>query len=87
MISIIHLITCGTPAVAFDCPGGIREIMKEGVSGFLAQAGDVGGLCEKVALALKRSLDHQRIRDSIAHRYESRNITGQYEKLFTANFG
>jgi glycosyltransferase involved in cell wall biosynthesis len=51
---------CRKPVVATRV-GGIPEAVQDGVTGFLVEAGDVGGLVERVALlvgdpALRRSM-------------------------------
>jgi glycosyltransferase involved in cell wall biosynthesis len=42
---------CGTPTVASDSPG-LRDSVRDGVTGLLAPHGDVAALAERLALVL-----------------------------------
>jgi glycosyltransferase involved in cell wall biosynthesis len=49
--SIAEAMACGTPVVA-TATGGIPELITNGLTGYLAQPGDVDTLAEKVSLLL-----------------------------------
>jgi glycosyltransferase involved in cell wall biosynthesis len=51
-IAVLEGIACGKPAVATDT-GGIREVLKNGESGFLVSARDTGAMSEKLIALLK----------------------------------
>jgi glycosyltransferase involved in cell wall biosynthesis len=77
---VLEALACGTPVVAFDCPGGTGEIIRDGENGWLVPDGDCAGLGERIA-------------DVMAHRkYEGRgdllpsaflcdNVVRAYERL------
>lgn len=57
---LAEALACRTPVVAFDC-GGPRDIVIDGVNGFLVPIGDYGLLCEKVDIILQ----NERLRDKM----------------------
>lgn len=49
---LVEALYLGTPIVATDCPGGSREILKNGLYGRLVQVDDPLGLAEAILLSL-----------------------------------
>lgn len=45
--SVLEAAACGLPVVAFDCEG-MKEVIRDGVSGFVLPFGDMGGMIEKL---------------------------------------
>lgn len=72
---------CGAPVAAFRCPGGVREIVEEGVTGFTAAPGEPAALAD----ALRRTLDHPfdpaAIRARVAARFDASAIVPLYERV------
>jgi len=50
---ILESLACGTPVLAFDCPGGTREIIREGKNGWLVPAEDVEAMARKIVQVAK----------------------------------
>jgi len=50
---LLEAQTFGIPAVAFDCPCGPREIISDGVDGFLVREGDIDGLAKDLQKLMK----------------------------------
>jgi glycosyltransferase involved in cell wall biosynthesis len=51
---LIESISVGTPIVAFDCESGPREIIVEGLNGYLVKQGSVIKLSEKMVACLNK---------------------------------
>ena len=51
--ALIQSLACGTPVVATDCDHGPREVVRDGVDGYLVPVGDPHALAER-AIALLR---------------------------------
>lgn len=75
---------CGLPSVAFNVSGGVRSIVKDGVTGFLAEPGDVAGfgrslrllmqdqeMCERMGAA---ALEHAKV-------FRMENVMSVWEKF------
>jgi len=80
---VLESLACGTPVVAFDCPGCVNEIFDEPSQGVLVPAGDVGAL----VMAIDRRLKYfeKECKDSILpDRFEARSVTSQYENILAA---
>ncbi len=79
--ALIEALACGTPAVAFNCPGGLDEIIVPGLNGWLAPAGDVSALAELLARAEPHRLDRAAIAADAERRFGAGVIVRQYEAL------
>ena len=79
---VLEAMVCGTPVVAFDCPGGIGEIVCHGDNGWLVEAGNVGQLAEAIAVAARHQWNPARIRASVEGRFDAKSIVRQYEEIF-----
>jgi glycosyltransferase involved in cell wall biosynthesis len=47
-MAMLEAISCGLPLVAFACPCGPRDVVEDGVNGFLVENGDVEKLAERM---------------------------------------
>ena len=72
----------GTPIVAFVCPGGITEIIEEGINGFSVANREVESLALKIEEAIERGFDKSLVVDSVSRRYSKDIILKQYENIF-----
>lgn len=59
---LLEAKACGVPAIAYDCPEGPREIIKDGVDGFLVEDGNITDMVDK----LKTLMFDDKLRKSFA---------------------
>ena len=79
---VLEAQACGTPVLAFGCPGGLDEIMREGVNGWLVPPGDEAALAAALPTRARAGLDPGAVRATVAERYGVGHITALYEQLF-----
>lgn len=82
---LVEAMACGLPCVAFDCPHGPRDIVTDGVDGFLVDDGDIGTFSEKVKLLIRDPQLRQQLGDTAtaaAARYAPQYIVRQWTQLF-----
>ena len=72
----------GTAVIAFACPGGITEIIEEGVNGFSVKNGEVEDLAQKIEEAIEIGFDSSTVIDSVERRYSKDIIFEHYERAF-----
>ena len=80
--ALLESCAVGTPVIAFKAPGGIDEIINEGVNGFIAE--NVNDFTKKITDILN-SIDHWNpsvISQSVYKKYSSESILNKYENLF-----
>ncbi len=76
---VLEANTCGTPVVAFACPGGTTEIIEDGVNGFLVKCGNVDRLVEKINESSKYQWVCKKIKLYTQKRYTINKIIKEYE--------
>ncbi len=77
--ALIETCAVGTPAVVFDAPGGINEIIQDGINGYIAK--DEEDFKSKINIALSKEWNPQDIHDSVFKKYNTKTIIGKYEEL------
>jgi len=75
---VLEANACGTPVVAFGCPG-TEEVIENGVNGFLAPCLDVDKLADKIEEASTYSFSSSDIVELISEKYNINTIMQQYE--------
>lgn len=78
---VLEANACGTPVVAFNCPGGTREIIEHGINGLMVKCQDIDELATKIQDAKNLKFDADRIIENIECKYGLRKIVNQYESL------
>jgi glycosyltransferase involved in cell wall biosynthesis len=77
---VLEANACGTPVVAFECPGGISEIIENGINGILVENGDTEKLAEAIDKTKEYHFDRDKIVDMVKKRYSLSLIIDSYEK-------
>ncbi|MCT4588197.1 MAG: glycosyltransferase family 4 protein [Carboxylicivirga sp.] len=84
---LIEAMACGLPCVSFDCPLGPKDIISDGVDGYLVSPLNVSELADKLLLLIK---DNHKRKELGAHarnnvnRYLPDVIVQEWDDLFKA---
>lgn len=83
---LLEAMSAGVPCVAYDCPYGPSEIIKDGEDGFLAKYSNPQDLIEKVLLLIEnddlRKQMGQRARENSLHSFNIDEIMAKWMDLF-----
>jgi glycosyltransferase involved in cell wall biosynthesis len=80
---VLESLACGTPVIAFDCPGSVKEIFDNPHQGTLVPVGDV----ETLVRAINERLENRRNgpNDSLLpNRFQIESVTAQYQDVLSA---
>ena len=70
----------GTPVIAFNAPGGTKDIVINGENGFLVEnENDFSSLLNN--LERLKSIDPNKVKLSVINKFNSEKILSQYEEL------
>ena len=78
---VLEANACGTPVVAFNCPGGTKEIIENGVNGFLVECKNIDKLAKSINKAIDYNWDREKIRNLIKKKYSLDNVIKHYENI------
>ena len=79
---MLESCSVGTPVIAFDAPGGINEILIEGLNGFTV-TNETDYISRLNAINKNDTFDKNAIRKSVTDRYSKKIILKAYEELLT----
>jgi glycosyltransferase involved in cell wall biosynthesis len=85
--ALCEALACGLPAIAFDCPSGPADIVRDGIDGRLVPAGDVVALTAAISAltgddALRRSFAGRA--PEIAGRFSLESVVASWEVVLRA---
>jgi glycosyltransferase involved in cell wall biosynthesis len=77
---VLEANACGLPVIAFDAPGGIREIIVDGLNGWVIQDGDLNAFANRLEEKEYLAVDKSKIRSFVTEKFSLNKITRQYEQ-------
>lgn len=80
---LVESIAMNTPVVAFDCPGGTKEIIKDNINGHLVNDQDINDLKKKISISLKKKYNIEDLKNSIQNN-QIDDVLKKYEKLINS---
>ena len=83
---LVEAMACGIPPVSFECPCGPKEIIKNGIDGFLVEKENINQLAEKIIFLIEneelRKQMGAKARKNVA-RFKIDNIAEEWHCLFS----
>ena len=76
---LIESCSVGTPVIAFRAPGGLNEVIEDGVNGFLVDSENE--FIIKTQEALSKDWNREMVRDSVFKKYNKAKIINDYENM------
>lgn len=81
---VLEALACGTPVLATDCPGGGGELVREGMTGWLARPDDARALAHGLVRAAR---EHAGMRGAdlkkFARRFDIKTVAEKYADVLT----
>ncbi len=74
---------CGTYVLANDCPGGIHEIIEQGINGEIADINDAKIFADRIIELTEKNHSEELIKESIRSRFDKSVILKKYNQIFT----
>ncbi len=78
--AVVESLVVGTPVLAFEAPGGTKEIIQNGVNGFIVN--NENEFLEKLELMRATKWDPEAISLSVKRKFNKEKILSHYENLF-----
>ncbi|MDF2849925.1 MULTISPECIES: glycosyltransferase family 4 protein [Sphingobacterium] len=82
---LVEAMACGLPSIAFDCPSGPSEIIRDGIDGFLVENGNVKEMAKRICSLIKDDLLRKEMGERAQRnsaRFHMENIAAQWKDLF-----
>ena len=78
--ALLEAVSTGTPAIVYNCPGGINEIIEPGSNGFICET--VEEYSQKITDAVEKIWIPEKVSKGVWERYNKQKIVSEYESLF-----
>ena len=79
--ALLESFTVGTPVLAFNAPGGTKEIVIQGVNGFIVE-NELEFRTVLSDLNKLKTIDREIVKKSVSEKFEVNTIVKKYEELF-----
>jgi glycosyltransferase involved in cell wall biosynthesis len=83
---LLEANSLGIPAVCFDAPGGINEVIDSGVNGILVPINNLDAFATAVDKASLISFDRKKIQELTLESYSTKSMMDKWETLFLSVF-
>ena len=80
--SLLESLALGKPVIAFNCPGGISEMIVPRENGELVEFGNIDALANKIHTWNREKYDSKKIMKKTNDKYGLRKIIKLYEEVF-----
>lgn len=81
--ALLEAMGSGVPVVAYDVPGGTKDLIINGFNGFLVPDNDEKRFVETIERALVHRFNHHDIIDHVVSNYSIEKIVAQYEQVIS----
>lgn len=82
---LVEAMSCGIPAVSFDCKCGPSDIVENGESGFIVSDGDINGLASALIKLMKNDELRKRMGENakkVVERYSEEKVMNKWVNLY-----
>ena len=79
--AVLEALALGTPVAAFRAPGGISDILENGVTGVFAEPENPSALAEALIKVASRTWPGEELRARIRERYDGLSVAARYRHI------